>query len=204
MTDFAKAQRRLQTAGYDVGPIDGIAGMKTWAGIFAYTAQRPMGLLLPLGQGAATFLHQYAIDQTSARVCNFVGQAAHESDRFRYMREIWGPTAAQLGYEGRADLGNCKPGDGRLYCGRGIFGLTGRGNYRAVGEAIGVDLEGNPTCVESPAIAVQTAAFFWFSHGLNVLADAGAEDEITHAINGGENGIANRRQFVARAKGLFV
>jgi putative chitinase len=40
-------------------------------------------------------------------------------------REIWGPTAAQKRYEGRVDLGNTQPGDGKRYMGRGYVQITG-------------------------------------------------------------------------------
>lgn len=202
--DFIPVQRRLLRAGYEIGSADGIAGTKTWAAIFAFVAQRPLAALLPFGEAAKLYLPQYEIDGSPARICNFTGQAAHECNRFRSMRELWGPTAAQVRYEGRADLGNTQPGDGRRYCGRGIFQLTGRANYRMVGAALGIDLEGNPALAEAPDVAVRTAAYFWHSRGLNALADAGQDDRITRRINGGTNGIDDRRQLVARARGLFA
>lgn len=204
MTDFHPAQRRLIAAGYEIGAADGIAGPKTWAGILAYVGRRPLSTVLDLGKACAGTLPGYDIADTAARVANFVGQGAHETNGFRLLREVWGPTDAQKRYEGRADLGNTQPGDGFTYRGRGIFQLTGRANYHAAGRAIGQDLEGNPNLAETPAIAVETAAWFWQSRGLNALADAGSEDQITRRINGGTMGIDERRALVARAKRLLA
>lgn len=203
MIDAAPIQRRLERGGYDIGEVDGVLGPKTWAGIFAFIAQRPVGSVQRIGAAAATHLPRFGIN-TKQRIANFIGQAAHESGRFRYLREIWGPTPTQLRYEGRKDLGNTVAGDGHRFLGRGIFQLTGRANYREAGRALGLDLESTPTLAETPDVAVQTACWFWQSKGLSTLADAGREDDITRRINGGTNGIDDRRVLVARARGLFL
>lgn len=204
MTDFTPVQRRLAAAGYNIGSVDGIAGPKTYTALLAYVAQRPMDAVAELGKALATFAPQYGIDATPARLANFVGQAAHESGGFKYLRELWGPTDVQKRYEGRADLGNTQPGDGFRFRGRGIFQLTGRANYRATGQRIGQPLEAQPDLAERPDIAVHTACDFWQSRGLSQLADSGLEDTITRRINGATNGIVERRKYVARAKGLFT
>ena len=70
-------------------------------------------------------------------------------------REIWGPTAAQKKYEGRKDLGNTRPGDGKKYMGRGYVQITGRANYQKASALTGRDLVGNPDLALDPAIAAR-------------------------------------------------
>ena len=93
----------------------------------------------------------------------FLAQVAHESGNFRYVREIWGPTPDQRGYEGRRDLGNTQPGDGKRYMGRGYIQITGRANYRNYGRKIGMDLENNPELAEQPDVAAKIAVEYWKS-----------------------------------------
>jgi predicted chitinase/uncharacterized protein YukE len=133
---------------------------------------------------------------TPRRQAAFLAQVAHESGQFRYMEEI----ASGAKYEGRKDLGNTQPGDGVLYKGRGPIQLTGRANYEAAGQALGLDLVNNPKTVSDPSVGFRTTAWYWDSRGLNDLADAGNFREITHRINGGYNGQADREAYYAAAK----
>lgn len=68
-------------------------------------------------------------------------------------REIWGPTDAQKRYEGRKDLGNTVPGDGKRFAGRGYPQLTGRANYQKASKIVGKDLVANPDLALDPAIS---------------------------------------------------
>ena len=133
------------------------------------------------------------------RVAAFIAQIGHESAQLRYVKEIWGPTAAQIRYEGRADLGNTQLGDGSKYRGRGLIQITGRANYKACGEALGLDLINQPELLEKPQHACMSAAWFWATKGLSTLADEGKLETITRRINGGLNGLADRQMLYARA-----
>lgn len=104
-----------------------------------------------------TAMQHYQIVGTK-RTAAFVAQVGHESGQLRYVREIWGPTAAQRGYEGRVDLGNTVPGDGWKYCGRRLLQITGRANYSKCGEALGLDLINQPALLELPQYAAMSAA----------------------------------------------
>lgn len=135
---------------------------------------------------------EYEIN-TSARQSAFLAQVLHESGRLRYVRELWGPTAAQNGYEFRADLGNTEPGDGFKYRGRGLIQITGRHNYQLCGFALELDLIEQPELLEQPLQAARSAGWFWRNHGLNELADqADSFERITRKINGGDNGLTDR------------
>lgn len=108
-------------------------------------------------------------------------------------------------YGGR--LGNNKPGDGWRYRGGGFVQLTGRDNYRRVGHALDVPLEDQPELIERLDVSALAAGYFWASLGLNSLADDLPEDDddadflaITRKINGGTNGLAERRALWKLAK----
>jgi len=78
-------------------------------------------------------------------------------------REIWGPTAAQTRYEGRADLGNTQAGDGKRYMGRGYVQITGRANYHRASNIVGKDLVANPDLALDAEIAARIIV-----HGMTV------------------------------------
>jgi len=137
---------------------------------------------------------------TPLRIAAFLAQIGHESGQLVYVREIWGPTAVQKGYEGRADLGNTQPGDGRKYLGRGFIQITGRANYQKLSEDLNTDFITSPQLLEQPEYAAMSAGWFWNEHNLNVLADKAQFITITRRINGGTNGLAARQALYAKAK----
>ncbi|KAL9655271.1 hypothetical protein ABK040_009045 [Willaertia magna] len=138
---------------------------------------------------------------TCCRKSAFLAQLAHESGDLNWFEEFADGSA----YEGRKDLGNTQPGDGKRYKGRGPIQLTGRANYRAAGQALGLDLEGNPTLAAQPSVGFRTAAWFWNSRSLNNYADCTQSgfDQITRRINGGYNGKPDRDAHWVSAKGLL-
>ena len=146
---------------------------------------------------------------TPARVAAFLAQIGHESGRLVYSREIWGPTPAQIRYEGRKDLGNTQEGDGKRYMGRGLIQTTGRANYGSTRDGLRKfaknvpDFVSNPAELEKPEWAAMSAAWYWHSKDLNKLADSGDFKRITIRINGGTNGMADRLSLWEKAKNVL-
>ena len=128
----------------------------------------------------------YAID-TPVRQAAFIAQCGHESGRFQWLRELWGPTTEQKLYEPPSkkalELGNTQPGDGFRYRGGGLIQNTGRYNFRVIGQKIGIDLEADPDRITRPDVAALAAGQFWLDHNLNVYADAGSFLTLSRAIN---------------------
>lgn len=169
------------------------------------TEQQLLQILPNAGRNAGVFvsvlnmaMNRYGIVGT-LRAAAFIAQVGHESGQLQWVREVWGPTAQQAGYEGRADLGNTVPGDGLKYRGRGLIQITGRANYAACGEALGLDLLNNPELLEQPKHVAMSAAWFWSTRGLNTLADRGEFVKITRRINGGLTGQDDRQALYDRA-----
>ena len=125
---------------------------------------------------------------TARRQAAFLAQIAHESWGLHYTKEI----ASGIAYEGRKDLGNIEPGDGKKFKGRGLIQITGRFNYENCGEALGLDLIEHPELLAEPREACLSAGWFWKSHDLNRLADDQDFLGITKRINGGTTGYAKR------------
>jgi putative chitinase len=174
----------------------------------------------------APALTKYEIN-SPARVASFLAQAGHESLQFNKLVEglnytkaarlveVWPkrfPTEASAApyvgneralanfvYANRLGNGNANSGDGFRFRGRGLIQVTGRSNYREVGNALGLDLETDPDLLLEPANAAMSAAYFWSSRGLNALADdqTGDDDledfkEITRRVNGALVGLDDR------------
>ena len=193
MLDAKRLQTNLRV------PADGIIGAGTLTALFAKMGAGPERAA-ELGLAANVHFRTYGILDTGLRLAHFMGQCAHESGGFRYMEEI----ASGAGYEGRADLGNTQPGDGKRYKGRGPIQLTGRANYRRVGRQIGIDLESHPDLIAFPSLGLLVGSIYWDGRKLNAKADADDLMGITRAINGGTNGLSDRQAMTAKAKGLIL
>lgn len=136
------------------------------------------------------------------RAAKFIATVAHESGEMRFLEELWGPTAAQRGYEGRRDLGNLRAGDGYRFRGRGLIQVTGRANYAELSHGLGVDFVREPSLVSMPQWAAMSAAWWWREHGCNRLADIPGVpglEAVTRRVNGGLNGWGSRLRYFERA-----
>lgn len=96
---------------------------------------------------------------------------------------------------GGSRLGNTQNGDGSRYRGRGYMQLTGRSNYRAMGQKLGLDLENNPELAADPAVASRIATQFWKDRGVAAAGRAGNVEAATRLVNGGTNGLSERRSY---------
>lgn len=149
---------------------------------------------------------------TPARQAAFIAQIGHETARFKWLHEIWGPTDAQARYYNRADLGNTMAAAihlaqaagvhdvGFFYRGHGLIQVTGYANHLKAAEALGIDCAAHPELLEEPVNAARSAGDFWRSRGLNESADAGEFERITRKVNGGLNGYADRCVLWDQAK----
>lgn len=140
---------------------------------------------------------------TPDRIAASLAQLAHESGEYRHMHEL----ASGEAYEGRGDLGNDQPGDGPRFKGGGPMQVTGKDNYRACGVYLGIDLVAHPEKIREPQYATASAVWFWTIGNkkvdLNLLADRGWFKAITRIINGGYNGLADRRLYWDRNRALL-
>lgn len=176
-------------------------------------------------------LPEYEIN-TPLRIQHFIAQIGHESGEFRYTRENlnyskenlhrvfkkYFPTLedaesyarkpekiANIVYANRMGNGPTESGDGFKYIGQGLIQLTGKNNYKACSEAIGIDLISNPNLINQDAhTCIKVACWYWRSRHLNELADKDKIKAITKRINGGYNGLDHRKELLDNAKKYLV
>ncbi len=97
-------------------------------------------------------------------------------------------------YANRMANGNIESGDGWRYRGRGLKQLTGKDNYTRCGQALGMDLVGNPDLLLTPEGASLSAAWFWSTNKCGPIADSGDFVALTQKINGGTIGLEDRQR----------
>lgn len=153
----------------------------------------------------AAFIAQ--IGHESSQLRNLVENLNYRADRIREIGQASSPTsrwrslmgrAAELAgnperlanavYGSRMGNGPEATGEGWRFRGRGLIQLTGRENYRAAAEGLGLPLLDEPQLLEQAEHAAQSAAWWWKTHGLNELADACKIQDIGSIINTGQPG----------------
>lgn len=169
-------------------------------------------------------MEEFGID-TPARMAGFLAQCAHESGNFSAVRENLNYSAdglrrvfpkyfrdvdaddyhrqpekiANRVYANRMGNGDEDSGDGWRYKGRGLIQLTGKTNYTLCGEDLEVDLIAEPEYLETPEGAARSAAWFWWKNNLNAFADKNDIVGMTKRINGGTNGLEDRKKHYFHA-----
>ena len=169
-----------------------------------------------------TFI-KYSIT-TQNRIAHFLSQIAHESLNFtRFVENTNYTTASRLVqifpnyftlslaqqyvgkpiaianrvYANRLGNGNEASGDGYKYRGRGFIHLTGKANYQAYKTYSGIDIVNNPDLAARIDIALDIAGWYWQSKNINASADNNDVIAVTKKVNGGTNGIDDRRSRLA-------
>lgn len=137
---------------------------------------------------------------TKSRIHHFFAQIHHESGGLKWMREL----ADGRAYEGRQDLGNTQPGDGPRYKGAGVIQLTGRHNYQAFSNYMK-----DPDIMDGVNYVATTypftsAGFWWHNNKMNSLCDTNPSvDAVTKRVNGGYNGLEDRKHQYNRIVSLL-
>jgi len=165
---------------------------------------------------------------TGLELAAFLAQCHHESLQFSTTREIGNPryfrqyepkflknkktgkiiidpeTKKPKHFNAKAeDLGNDYPGDGARYKGRGYIQLTGRDNYRRVGQALGLPLEEQPELVERPDIAAKVSVYYWQQRTQPKVNNFNDVIAVTKTINSGLKGLPNRKQTFIDYKDFY-
>lgn len=157
---------------------------------------------------------------TDKRIAAFLAQSTHESQDFTRLTENLNYRAESLRrvfpkyfpsitlanqyafnpqkianrvYANRMGNGNESSGDGWRYRGRGLFQLTGKYNYQKFSETIDISLSDTIDFLETFQGAVLSSCWFWDSRKLNVYADNSDITGMTKIINGGYNGLDDRK-----------
>ena len=135
------------------------------------------------------------------RVRHFISQCSHESACGQYTKEL----ASGKSYEGRKDLGNNQKGDGPKYKGAGFIQLTGRSNYQAFSDYMNDKNIMNWVDYVSDKYPWSSAGFWWKKNGLNTLCDKDdtTVEKVTKKVNGGTNGLEERKKYYNLACKIF-
>lgn len=176
-------------------------------------------------------LPKYGIADSRRRLAHFFAQVMHESGFMHFdmenmnysakaLRAVFGKyfkteedaetyarkpeKIANRVYSNRMGNGSESSGDGWKYRGRGLIQLTGKANYKAFADWVGDQRVMDDPDLVATEYAVHSAIFFWDKNRLNTLADKDDIVRLTKRVNGGENGLAHRKELLNKANGLLA
>lgn len=146
-----------------------------------------------MNYSAERMLQIFGVGKHSARVTPAEAQAlAHKPQQIA--ERVYG-----LGNPSKArELGNTQPGDGYRYRGNGMLQLTGRGSHARIGALTGFDIEDHPEMLEDPAVSFKVAVVEFVKLNCLPAADADNVELVTHRVNGGTNGLADRKMALVK------
>lgn len=106
-------------------------------------------------------------------------------------------------YANRMGNGNEESGDGWKYRGRGFIQITGKDNYRVLSLDTNINYLDNPDLLLTEADSLISALWYWNKISANSKADKDDIVSITKGINGGLNGIEDRKNNLQYYKTIF-
>lgn len=130
-------------------------------------------------------------------LAQLLAQVSHETMNFQYLKEL-GKSSYFRKYDIKHNprlakiLGNVNPGDGEKFKGRGFLQITGRANYKKLGEIMNLPLEENPELLEDPKIAAKASIVYWQKRVQPHVSDFTDTRSVTRKINSGLKGLQDR------------
>lgn len=165
------------------------------------------------------FFPKYGIT-TNDRIAAFLAQTGHESANFTVIEENLNYSTEGLRkvfskyfhsstiakryahqpekiasrvYANRLGNGSEASREGWTYRGRGLIQLTGKSNYQLFANYIGKTLDETRAYLSTRKGAFESACWFWQTKNLNNYADKKDIVGMTKLINGGTNGLDDRK-----------
>lgn len=179
---------------------------------------------------AFSLLDDYNIN-SPLRISHFLAQVTHESNDFKVLKENLNYSQSGLlsvfrkyftpeqalayarkpekianrVYANRLGNGDEASGDGWKYRGRGTIQVTGKTNYMKCSLYLFNDetLLTNPDKLLEPKYAILSACWYWRTNNLNMWCDNNDIYTLTRRINGGLNGIEDRKKRFDRIYSIF-
>jgi predicted chitinase len=225
--ELLKAADATNTDTYYKGIVD---AMNKYAQAYSFnTKLRVAHFLAQIGTESSFRIVEENGSYTAKRMCEIFGckggsknydAASDDCNLGRLRDKLWSQETTythnsknllSYAYASRMGNGDEASGDGYKYRGRGMIQLTGKDNYRAFTNAHNSknpndskDFVANPDLlITSPEYGIESAFYYWDSNGGNAKADTDDVNAVTLAVNGGYNGLADRKARLENVKKLL-